>query len=147
MIGFDNMNEILSKISAWLEKEFMMYACYDCGRGHFAIVCDHITEEDLKKSEKDVLERFEKSWGKGKFTLTFPVQIGIVHLPEDVKTMENLQMLIDAPFDGKESATLNAAEMIAEYERRVLIEQLIDEVRHSEEDTTNSKKADKKKSK
>ena len=31
--------------------------------------------------------------------------------------------------------------------KKMLIEQLIDEVRHSEEDNTNSKKADKKKSK
>ena len=126
MIGFVNMNEILGKISSWLEKEFMMYACYDCGRGHFAVVCDRIGEEEIEKCKKDVLERFEKSWGKGKFSLSFPVQVGVIHLPEDVKTMENLQMIIDAPFDGKESAILDAPSMIAKYERRVLIEQLID---------------------
>ena len=126
MIGFQNMNGILNKISVWLEQEFTLYSCYDCGRGHFAILCDKISEETVEKCRQDTFARFEKAWGKGKFSLTFPVSFGVIHLPGDVNTMENLQMLIDAPFDGKESVEMDPGQMISEYERRVLIEHLID---------------------
>jgi EAL domain-containing protein (putative c-di-GMP-specific phosphodiesterase class I) len=50
----------------------------------------------------------------------------VIHLPEDVKTMENLLMILDASFDGKDSSVMDVAKMISDYERRVLIERLID---------------------
>ena len=126
MIGFENMNEILGKISDYLETVFRHHSCYDCGRGHFAILCDEITEEDLDSIQNTIFERFEKSWGKGKFSLAFPVQFGVIHLPDDVKTMENLLMILDASFDGKDSSVMDVSKIISNYERRVLIERLID---------------------
>ena len=126
MIGFENMNEILGKISDYLEKTFHGDSCYDCGRGHFAILCGEIEEEEIEALKNKIFYRFEKSWGKGKFSLAFPVQFGVIHLPEDVKTMENLLMILDASFDGKDSSVMDVAKMISDYERRVLIERLID---------------------
>ena len=128
MIGFENMNGILAKISAFLEKEFKDLSCYDCGRGHFAVLfeeSDNI-EGKIDEYQKTVFDRFDKSWGKGEFSLIFPVQFGVLHLPEDVKTMENLLMIVDASFEGKESCVMDNAKMINDYERRVLIEGLID---------------------
>ena len=125
-IGYENMNDILSRISVWLEKQFVFRTCYDCGRGHFAVLCEDIREETIEKSRREVFERFEQPWGKGTFSLTFPVQFGVIRLPEDVGTIENLQILIEDPFDGKESMELNAAKLLADYERRVIVEQLID---------------------
>ncbi len=126
MIGFENMNDILGRISDYLEKEFHSHSCYDCGRGHFAVLCDNISEEEIDRLQKKIFYRFEKAWGKGKFSLAFPVQFGVIHLPEDVKTMENLLMIIDASFDGKDSSVMDVSKMIMDYERRVLIERLID---------------------
>ena len=126
MIGFENMNGILRKVSLWLESEFKNRRCYDCGRGHFAVILDETTPSMLEKFRKDTFERFEKPWGRGRFSLTFPVQFGMAKLPEDVVTMENLFMLTDTSFEGKDSAELDVAKTIAEYERRVLIERLID---------------------
>ena len=125
-IGYENMNAILGRISVWLEKQYPLYSCYDCGRGHFAILCGDVDREETETSRKKVFARFQESWSKDNLSLTFPVQFGVVRLPDDVRTVENLQMLIDEPFDGKESANLDAAETIADYERRVLVEQLID---------------------
>lgn len=126
MIGFDNMNGILSKISMFLETEFVDFLCYDCNRGHFAMLGDRIDDDKIEEIKKKVFDRFEESWGKGKITLAFPVQFGSIQLPEDVKTMENLQMIIDANFDEKRSAVMDVPQIIAEYERRVLVERLID---------------------
>ncbi|MBO6298923.1 MAG: EAL domain-containing protein, partial [Lachnospiraceae bacterium] len=94
--------------------------------GHFAILCGDVDREETETSRKKVFARFQESWSKDNLSLTFPVQFGVVRLPDDVRTVENIQMLIDEPFDGKESANLDAAETIADYERRVLVEQLID---------------------
>jgi EAL domain-containing protein (putative c-di-GMP-specific phosphodiesterase class I)/GGDEF domain-containing protein len=126
LIGFENMNGILRKVSRWMEEEFKNRRCYDCGRGHFAVLLEETTQPMLEKFKKDTLERFEKPWGKGKFSLSFPVQFGTVLLPDEVVTLENLFMLVDTPFEGKESSVLDAKESISAYERRVLIEHLID---------------------
>ncbi len=126
MIGFENMNGILSKISMFLETEFSDFMCYDCNRGHFAMIGDRIDDAKIEEIKKKIFDRFEESWGKGKITLAFPVQFGAIQLPEDVKTMENLQMIIDASFDEKRSSVMDVPQIIAEYERRVLVERLID---------------------
>jgi EAL domain-containing protein (putative c-di-GMP-specific phosphodiesterase class I) len=126
MIGFENMNAILHRISGWLEKTCESYSCYDCGRAHFAVLCDGIKDEEIEDIRKKTMLRFEKAWGKGKFSLIFPVQFGVIRLPDDVKTMENLFMLIDAPFDGKVTSELDVEKTISRYERNVLVERLID---------------------
>ena len=126
MIGFENMNDILRRISVWLEKQCDSYSCYDCGRAHFAVLCDGITGEETDHIKETTLKRFERPWGKGRFSLVFPVQFGVVKIPDDVKTMENLFMLIDAPFDGKITTELNVDKTISRYERNVLVERLID---------------------
>ncbi|MBO7452803.1 MAG: EAL domain-containing protein [Clostridiales bacterium] len=126
MIGFENMNGILHRISNWMEISFDRYSCYDCGRGHFVILCEGVTENQVDDIRKRTLERFESAWGKGQFSLRFPVQFGVIHIPEDVKTMENIFMLIDAPFDGKTTSELDVAKAVSRYERTVLVERLID---------------------
>ena len=126
MIGFENMNGILNRISNWLERMFTSYSVYDCGRGHFAALCEGISKDSIDSIRSEAMARFDRPWGKGKFSLVFPVQFGVIHIPGDVKTMENLFMLIDAPFDGKMSCDLDVAGSISTYERSVLVERLID---------------------
>ena len=126
MIGFENMNDILRRISNWLLVMCESYSCYDCGRGHFAALCEGITDEAVDNMRKKTMDRFERPWGKGKFSLVFPVQFGAIKLPDDVKTMENLFMLIDAPFDGKISSEMDVEKAIGRYERNVLVERLVD---------------------
>ena len=126
MIGFSNMNDILQKIAKWLEKTCNRYSCYDCNRGHFAVLLEAVDDKTVNALKQKIIDQFEKPWGKGEFSLVFPLQIGVVHMPDDVKTMENLLMLIDAPFDGKTSTELDVVKAISDYERSVLIERLID---------------------
>lgn len=126
MIGFENMNDILHKISVWLEKQCDSYSCYDCGRAHFAVLCDSITNDEIDHIRATTLKRFERPWGKGKFSLIFPIQFGVISIPDDVRTMENLFMLIDAPYDGKITTELDVKKTISKYERNVLVERLID---------------------
>lgn len=126
MIGFSNMNDILQKIAKWLEKTCNRYSCYDCNRGHFAVLLEAVDDKTVNALKQKIIDQFEKPWGKGEFSLVFPLQIGVVHMPDDVKTMENLLMLIDAPFDGKTSTELDVVKAISDYERTVLIERLID---------------------
>ena len=126
MIGFENMNDILRRISKWMDESYNPYQCYDCNRGHFAVVCEGISEEEIDVIRRKTMERFDHAWGKGEFSLIFPVQFGVIHLLEDVKTVENIFMLIDAPFDGKMSVELDVTKAVHDYERGVLVERLID---------------------
>ena len=126
MIGFENMNSILRRISKWMDETYIPYSCYDCGRGHFAVLCEGIDEKLVDDIRSKTMERFDQPWGKGEFSLVFPVQFGVIHILEDVKTMENIFMLVDAPFDGKMSAELDVSKAVHDYERGVLIERLID---------------------
>ena len=126
MIGFENMNSILKRISKWMDETYTPYSCYDCGRGHFAVLCEGIEESAIDDMRKKTMERFDSPWGKGEFSIVFPVQFGVIHILEDVKTMENIFMLVDAPFDGKMSSELDVTKAVHNYERGVLIERLID---------------------
>ena len=126
MIGFDNMNGILRRISQWMDETFKDYVSYDCGRGHFAVLCEGISDAEIALIREKTMNRFERAWGKGEFSLVFPVQFGVIHLLEDVKTMDDIFMLIDSPFDGKVSVDLDVQKAVYKYERGVLIERLID---------------------
>ncbi|MBR3082405.1 MAG: EAL domain-containing protein [Clostridiales bacterium] len=126
MIGFDNMNGILKRISKWLDDAFKDYVAYDCGRGHFAVLCEGISDADISLAREKTMNRFERAWGKGEFSLVFPVQFGVIRLLEDVKTLDDVFMLIDSPFDGKVSVDLDVRKAVYKYERNVLIERLID---------------------
>lgn len=126
MIGFENMNGILKRMSKWMDESYAPYVCYDCGRGHFAVLCEGIKDEDISAIREKTLKRFEMPWGKGEFSIRFPVQFGIIRIGEDVKTVENILMLIDSRFEGKTSADLDVAKAVKDYERGVLIERLID---------------------
>ena len=125
-IGFENMDSILRRISKWMDETYEPHICYDCGRGHFAVMCEGITDDVVDEIRNKTQERFEKAWGKGEFSLVFPVQFGVIKLQEDVKTIENVFMLIDAPFDGKTFTELDVTDAVKSYERGVLIERLID---------------------
>ena len=131
MIGFENMNGILRRISKWMDETYEPHICYDCGRGHFAVLCDQIARADIQIIRSKTMERFERAWGKGEFSLVFPVQFGVIHIGEDVKTVENAFMLIDRPFEGKMSSELNVDKAVHDYERGVLIERLIDKALHN----------------
>ena len=126
MIGFQNMNDILRRISKWLDENSGSFTCYDCGRGHFAVLCEEVAEESIDVIRKKTMSRFERPWGKGEFSLVFPVQFGVIRISEDVKTVENIFMLIDRPFDGKVSSELDVVKAVHDYERGVLIERIID---------------------
>ena len=126
MIGFENMNGILRRISKWMDESYAPYVCYDCGRGHFAVLCEDIKDEEIDSIREKTLKRFEQAWGKGEFSLVFPVQFGVIRIGEDVKTVENILMLIDTRFDGKTSSELDVGKAVKVYERGVLIERLID---------------------
>ena len=131
MIGFENMNGILRRISKWMDETYAPHVCYDCGRGHFAVLCEQIAKSDILTIRSKTMERFERAWGKGEFSLVFPVQFGVVNIGEDVKTVENAFMLIDRPFEGKSSSDLNVNKAVHDYERGVLIERLIDKALHN----------------
>lgn len=126
MIGFESMNAILHRIAKWIGTLSNESTCYDCGRGHFALLCEGMSSVGIDRIRKATMERFSSPWGKGKFSIVFPVQFGVVNLPDDVKTMENLFMLIDEPFDGKIASELDVEKVIGGYERNVLVERLID---------------------
>ena len=126
MIGFESMNAILHRIAKWIGTLSNEITCYDCGRGHFALLCEGMSSVGIDRIRKATMERFSSPWGKGKFSIVFPVQFGVVNLPDDVKTMENLFMLIDEPFDGKLASELDVEKVIGGYERNVLVERLID---------------------
>ena len=126
MIGFDNMNDILKRISKWMDETLAPNVSYDCGRGHFAVLCERIDEAEIALIREKAMRRFEQPWGKGEFSLVFPLQFGVIHLLEDVKTLDDIFMLIDTPFDGKVSVELDVKKAVYKYERGVLIERLID---------------------
>ena len=123
--GVVYMKTILKDIARWLEQLEKNISCFDIGNGHFALLWDNKEKNDKNELLERIRFRFNKSWGRGRFRLHFPVQTCLVSIPEDVDNMENLLLLADMTFDGTRTCELNARDAISRFQRRVRIEQLI----------------------
>ncbi|MBR1692499.1 MAG: EAL domain-containing protein [Lachnospiraceae bacterium] len=124
--GIRYMNHIFLEIAAWLESLGKDLHCYDCDGGHFTLVSYQRSEEDIRELAVKIKNRFETAWEHEDFRIVFPVQICITYLPEEIQTIEQMMVIVDSPFEGKN----NESEIIDSntfdtYQREILIEQLI----------------------
>ena len=101
--------------------------CYDCDNGHFVLMGDVLSNNDIEKLKAEINKRFKTAWGRGEFQTTFPIQICSMNIPGDVTNMEDLLLVTDLPFDGTQSAELDEKEIVSIYQRRTLVEKLIND--------------------
>ena len=124
-LGVHSVNRIRKKTAEWLSTEWKEMQCYDCGNGIFVLVgagTESGMEEEIKKK---IMERFQEAWNCSKMEIVIPVQICSVCIPDDVHTMEDMLLVVDGEFSGKESEILDFQDILTEYQREIMVEAAI----------------------
>ncbi|MBR1390404.1 MAG: EAL domain-containing protein [Lachnospiraceae bacterium] len=124
-LGAESMSGLLREVARWLDHLDSRLSCYDCDNGHFALLGEDLTEEQSRELKKRIFDRFENPWGHGTFLTTFPVEICQIKTKTVIHTMENLLLILDLPFEELNSCEIDAAEVVSTYQRRILVERLI----------------------
>ncbi|MBR1741262.1 MAG: EAL domain-containing protein [Lachnospiraceae bacterium] len=124
-LGVHSVNRIRKKAAEWLDAAWKEMQCYDCGNGVFALVGFGIEGSKEKEIEGKIMERFQDAWKCIKTEIVIPVQVCSVHIPDDVHTMEDMLLVVDREFSGKESEILNFQDMLTEYQRKIMVEAAI----------------------
>lgn len=97
-MGIEVINEITYEMAHWLDSLDNAAKIYDLESGVFAFRTD-TQDEVLTEALRDILnEKFQLDWIHGELALQFNVQIAIVHIPDDVDTIEQLVSLIDRQY-------------------------------------------------
>lgn len=124
--GIRQMNGILRQIAKWLDLLDQNMNCYDCENGHFALMTYKHSLEEVKVIADQIKERFNEEWSYHNIQIGFPAQLCIIDISNKNATIEQLMMIIDAPFETTSSET----EFIESYEfgdfhREMMIEKII----------------------
>lgn len=122
--GVTSVNGILREIAAWLNALGKSYHCYDCENGHFAIAIYSNPTINVQDLGSQIQKRFEQEWVFEDFCIMFPVQICIGALPYDIRSMEQLLLIADAPFNSKNGkSSLVLADEFDTFKREIIVEQ------------------------
>ncbi|MCR4798330.1 MAG: EAL domain-containing protein [Lachnospiraceae bacterium] len=124
-VGAVMTDMLMHEVAQWLSKRDRSLRCYDCGNGHFALCGVDVEEDVVERIKEEIFERFLQPWGDRDMQTFFPVRVCSMKIPEEVSTMENLLLITDLVFSGKESGELDVSQAIEKYERRISVERAI----------------------
>ena len=102
--GYENLriNALLHFAADWLDSLDPRINVYDCARGSFVlpvITGDAMFTADLRSK---IAGRFREKWTYSELSLTFPVQLCTITIPQDELTPEEILEIIDMPFTEQE---------------------------------------------
>lgn len=121
------VNGILREIASWLNSLGKGFLCYDCENGHFAIVIYASANINVQDLGAQIQKRFEQEWIFEDFCIIFPVQICIGAVPYDIRTMEQLLLIADAPFNSKNGkSSVILADEFDTFKREIIVQQAVD---------------------
>lgn len=127
-LGVQYMNSMMRQMAVWLSGLNGEISCYDCEGGNFALVSYTCSEEKMWNLAQQVRKRFEDAWYYKNLGMVFPAQICILKMPEEIRTIEQLLMIIDAPFaDQQSESQIVDSNEFDTYRRNMLIEQKMKE--------------------
>ena len=124
-VGIEVMNEVTYDVAHWLDGLDNAAKVYDLESGVFAFRTD-TQDEVLTEALRDILnEQFQLDWLHNDLSIQFNVQIAVVHVPEDVDTIERLVSLIDRQYATTGRTRIVEANEFESFKREAEVEQAI----------------------
>ena len=121
-MGIEVINEITYEIAHWLDSLDNAAKVYDLESGVFAFRTD-TQDEVLTDALRDILnEQFQLDWIHDELSIQFNVQIAVVHIPDDVDTIEQLVGLIDRQYSIGGRTRIVEANEFESFRRETLVE-------------------------
>ncbi len=102
-LGIDFMNGIMADMADWLKRLDPSISVYDCGKGNFCLMDFGGSYKIVLGLAKATLERFSQKWVYKKAEITIPCQISTFSVPRDISNLEQVMLIIDAPFEGQDN--------------------------------------------
>jgi len=93
-----NVGRLMADIAAWLETVADREYIFRFWQEGFAIIINDTNEEKVGNIAKRVLERFENTWKTDEMAARIEAIVGIIRVPEDVKTLSKLQDIMISGF-------------------------------------------------
>ena len=126
--GVSFMNQTLRDMATWLRTLHKSAVCYDFYGGHFALVVNTPDREVAKELAEQIRERFDLEWSKEPVSIVLPAEISVLHVPEEVSTVDRIMLFVDAPTEEAGGRSqLMGSDQIHYYQRSLLIEQKLSE--------------------
>lgn len=124
-MGIEAINEVTYDIAHWLDSLDNAAKVYDLEGGMFAFRTDE-QDEVLTDALRDILnEQFQLDWIHKGLAISFNVQIAVVHIPDDVDTIERLVSLIDRQYASTGRTRIVEANEFEVFRREAEIEQVL----------------------
>ena len=124
-MGIETINEVTYDIAHWLDSLDKAAKVYDLESGVFAFRTD-TQDEALTDALRDILnEQFQLDWIHQELAIRFNVQIAVVHIPDDVDTIENLVSLIDRQYVSTGRTRIVEANEFESFRREAAVEQVL----------------------
>lgn len=124
-MGIETINEVTYDIAHWLDGLDNAAKVYDLESGVFAFRTD-TQDEVLTDALRDILnEQFQLDWIHQELAIQFNVQIAVVHIPDDVDTIENLVSLIDRQYVSTGRTRIVEANEFESFRREAAVEQVL----------------------
>ncbi len=124
-MGIETINEVTYEIAHWLDSLDKAAKVYDLESGIFAFRTD-TRDAVLTDALRDILnEQFQLDWLHHGLAISFNVQIAVVHIPDDVDTIERLVSLIDRQYATTGRTRIVEANEFEAFKREAEVEQAI----------------------
>ena len=114
------INGFIASVAEWLNTLSKKIEVYDCERGHFILPAYRNDGHDVQKLTEKICERFSDKWVYQNGEITFPVQLCVANISQDVKTVEQMIQLADLPYinDKAEPTIISVKEVGAELQEQ-----------------------------
>lgn len=124
-MGTAFVDEVKWQIARWLEAHAPAFRCFDCGGGVFALYTPATEIWGAVDLMGAIRRRFNKYWGPEDYHVLLPVQLARIDLKKDVTSTEELMAILEAPYEGTSSETLDAGRAVEGYRRYINVERMI----------------------
>lgn len=126
VLGIEVMNQVMRAIARWLKQLVPESNTYDCENGEFSLMLYMQTEEEVMEAAEKIQEQFREAWIYKDISVAFSTQICVIHLPEDVNTIEKLMTMVDTAHSrNNQRVSLVYASQLSFLQREILVEQAI----------------------
>jgi EAL domain-containing protein (putative c-di-GMP-specific phosphodiesterase class I)/GGDEF domain-containing protein len=126
-LGVMTTDQINKDIASHLDKLLKNHRAYHIGNNDYALLFCDTDLELVPKVIKEVQEIAQAEYNYHNVTLKFNPELTLIRVPEDVRTLEDLLVVSDAPYHVPSSPSSLTPVKLMDYERRIAVETAIDQ--------------------
>ncbi|NLK08750.1 MAG: EAL domain-containing protein [Firmicutes bacterium] len=127
-LGLDHMQSVTVEMAAWFNGLAHQVDAYDCEKGHFCLVNFSNSAVSSEELISIIKKRFSQEWICADTHVTFPVEISMLGVPQQVDSIEQIMLLVDMPYRSRQfTAEVISTDILSLHQREIKVTQAIEE--------------------